>query len=63
MTRAYRTGKALVAGSMSYSTVVFASLFGMIMWSETLPLSGWMGMGLIILSGVLSLRLAPEHGA
>ena len=63
MTRAYRTGKALVAGSMSYSTVVFASLFGMIMWSETLPLSGWIGMALIILSGVLSLRLAPKHGA
>lgn len=61
MTRAYRTGKTLVAGSLSYSTVVFASLFGMILWGESLPLSGWIGMALIIASGVLSLKLAPKH--
>ena len=61
MTRAYRTGKTLVAGSLSYSTVVFASLFGMIIWGESLSLSGWAGMALVIASGVLSLRLAPKH--
>ena len=61
MTRAYRTGKTLVAGSLSYSTVVFASLFGMILWGEALPLTGWMGMALIIAGGVLSLKLAPKH--
>ena len=61
MTRAYRTGKTLVAGSLSYSTVVFASLFGVILWGEALPLTGWVGMALIITGGVLSLRLAPKH--
>ena len=61
MTRAYRTGKTLVAGSLSYSTVVFASLSGMILWGEALPLTGWMGMALIIAGGVLSLKLAPRH--
>ena len=61
MTRAYHTGKTLVAGSLSYSTVVFASLFGMILWGESLPLSGWAGMALVIASGVLSMRLAPKH--
>ena len=61
MTRAYRTGKTLVAGSLSYSTVVFASLFGMILWGEALPLTGWVGMALIIAGGVLSLKLAPKH--
>ena len=45
MTRAYRTGKTLVAGSLSYSTVIFASIFGMILWGEALPLMGWIGMG------------------
>lgn len=62
MTRAYHTGKTLVAGSLSYSTVIFASIFGMILWGETLPLMGWVGMGFIIAGGVLSLKLAPKHG-
>lgn len=62
MTRAYRTGKMLVAGSLSYSTVIFASIFGMVLWGEALPLMGWIGMGLIIAGGVLSLKLAPKHG-
>ena len=61
MTRAYRTGKTLVAGTLSYSTVVFASLFGMLLWGEALPLSGWIGMALIMASGVISLKLAPKH--
>ena len=63
MTRAYRTGKTQVVGNLSYSTVVFASLFGMILWGEALPLTGWMGMALIITGGMLSLKLAPKHDA
>jgi len=63
MTRAYRTGKTQVVGSLSYSTVVFASLFGMILWGEALPLTGWVDMVLIIAGGVLSLKLAPRHDA
>ena len=61
MTRAYHTGKTLVAGSLSYSTVVFASLFGMILWGESLPPSGWVGMALVIASGVLSLKLTARN--
>jgi len=61
LTRAYRTGTTLVVGSLSFSTVVFASLFGMILWGEALSLSGWVGMAFIIASGVLSLKLAPKH--
>ncbi|MBI5627110.1 MAG: DMT family transporter [Nitrosomonadales bacterium] len=61
MTRAYRTGKTLVVGSLAYSTIIFASLFGMLLWNETLPLSSWLGMALIIAGGVLSLRLSPKH--
>ena len=61
MTRAYRTGKTLVVGSLAYSTIVFASLFGMLLWDETLSLGSWLGMAFIIASGVLSLRLSPRH--
>ena len=63
MTRAYRTGKTLVVGSLAYSTIVFASLFGMLLWGETLGAASWMGMALIMLGGVLSLRLSPQKGA
>jgi len=61
MTRAYRTGRTLVVGSLAYSTIVFASLFGMLLWNEVLSLSSWLGMAFIIASGVLSLRLSPKH--
>ncbi len=59
MTRAYRTGKTLVVGSLAYSTIIFASLFGMLLWGETLSLVSWLGMAFIIGGGVLSLRLSP----
>lgn len=61
MTRAYRTARTLVVGSLSFSTVMFSSLFGVILWNEALPLAGWAGIVLIIASGVLSLRLSPRH--
>jgi drug/metabolite transporter (DMT)-like permease len=61
MTRAYRTGTTLVVGSLAYSTIVFASLFGIMLWNETLPFSSWLGMAFIIASGMLSLRFSPKH--
>ncbi len=60
MTRAYGTGKTLVVGGLSYSTVVFASLFGILFWGETLSLSGWAGIVLIVTGGVLCLKLSPR---
>lgn len=54
MTRAYRKGQPLVAGSLAYSTVVFASLFGIVLWGELLAFDQWLAIALIIGSGVLS---------
>ncbi len=61
MTRAYRVGRTLVVSSMAYSTIVFASLFGILLWDESLPATSWLGIILIIASGVLSLSLSPKH--
>ena len=61
MTQAYRIGQTQMVSTLSYSTIAFASLFGLIFWQETLPLSGWLGIALIIVSGVLSLKLSPKH--
>jgi drug/metabolite transporter (DMT)-like permease len=61
MTRAYRVGKTLVVGSLAYSTIIFASLFGILIWHEVLPLLSWLGMALIIAGGVISLQVSPKH--
>jgi drug/metabolite transporter (DMT)-like permease len=61
MTRAYRTGQTLVVGSLAYSTIVFSAIFGLLFWHELLSLSAWLGIALIIASGMLSLRLAPTN--
>lgn len=61
LTRAYSTGKTLVASSLSYSAVIFATLFGIVLWGEILSLVSWIGMALIIASGIASLKLAPRH--
>ncbi len=54
MTRAYRTGKTLTVANLAYTTVIFASLFGVLFWQETLSLSEYMAIGLIIFSGIIS---------
>jgi len=56
LTRAYHTGKILVVGALAYSTVVFASLWGILIWGELLSLTSWLGIGLIVAGGLLSLR-------
>ncbi len=61
MTRAYRTGQTLVVGSLAYSTIVFSALFGLLFWNESLDAAAWLGIALIIASGVLSLKLSPTH--
>ena len=52
MTRAYSRGKVLLSASLTYTTVVFATLSGVVLWGEHL---GWMellGMALVVISGV-----------
>ncbi len=61
MTRAYRVGQTQVVSALSYSTIVFSALFGLFFWQELLAASSWLGIALIIASGMLSLRLAPTH--
>lgn len=57
MTRAYRTGKTLIVASLAYTTVIFACLFGVLFWHESLSLSEYIAIGMIILSGVISANI------
>lgn len=60
MTRAYRTGNHLVVGNLAYTTVLLASLFGILLWGETLSSERWLAVGLIITSGIISVRATPR---
>jgi drug/metabolite transporter (DMT)-like permease len=61
MTRAYRTGNTLVCGALSYSTLVFGALATFIVWNERLAPLEWLGMGVIIASGLLAMRVEKKE--
>jgi drug/metabolite transporter (DMT)-like permease len=53
MTCAFKRGKTLLVANLQYTTVMFASLFGFLLWGEHLSLMAWVGAILIISSNVL----------
>jgi S-adenosylmethionine uptake transporter len=52
MTRAYSSGATMVVANLQYSGIVFAALYSLTIFGDQLPLMGWLGMGLIIVSGI-----------
>lgn len=63
LTRAYRLGNTLVVGALSYSTVVFACIAGIIVWRDLLPLMSWLGIAVIVAGGVLATQVETKaHG-
>lgn len=61
MTRAYRTGNTLVASALSYSNLVFGAAFTYAVWNEKLAPLEWIGMAVIIASGLMAMR-AEKRG-
>ena len=60
MTRAYRTGNTLVVGSLSYSTILYATIFTYLIWDERLQPFEWAGMGIIVASGIIAMRVEKK---
>lgn len=54
MTRAYHSGNTLVAGAFAYSTVVYTAVAGIVFFEEFLSASAWVGIALIVASGLLA---------
>lgn len=52
MTRAYSRGPTLVVASLQYSGIVFASMYSVVVFGDELPASAWIGILLIVGSGV-----------
>jgi S-adenosylmethionine uptake transporter len=54
MTRAFRLGNPLVTANLQYTGIVFSSVFGILIWNDVLGLLGWLGIGVILVSGILA---------
>lgn len=52
MTRAYASGATMLVANLQYSGIVFAALLGLIVFGDRLPLIAWVGMAVIIASGI-----------
>jgi len=63
MTRAYSRGKTLMSAALAYSTVIFSSLFGMLIWGEVMDASSWLAIGLIVASGVAATHFSRVNPA
>lgn len=63
MTRAYSRGKTLMSAALAYSTVIFSSLFGMLIWGEVMAASSWLAIVLIIASGVAATHFSRANPA
>ncbi|UGQ47110.1 DMT family transporter [Massilia endophytica] len=52
MTRAYRVGKTLVVANLQYTGIVFSSVWGVLVFSDTFDWHSWLGIGIILASGM-----------
>lgn len=61
LTRAYTRGSPLVVACLQYMGLVFSSLFGVFLFHEKLPWSAWLGMIIIVISGIAATVLRPQR--
>ncbi|GAA4422723.1 DMT family transporter [Acidovorax lacteus] len=58
MTRAYASAKTqrgtLVVANLQYSGIVFAALYSVLLFGDQIPPLGWLGMALIVGSGIVA---------
>jgi drug/metabolite transporter (DMT)-like permease len=69
MTKAYASAKTqrgtLVVANLQYSGIVFAGLYSVLLFGDKIPPIGWIGMALIVGSGIVAtiLRARAAPGA
>lgn len=63
MTRAYGQGRTETAASLQFSAVVFASVLGVVLFDDRIPLVGWAGIAVIVASGIASTALTARRRA
>ncbi len=67
MTRAFSRGATLLVANLQYTGIVFAAFYSLLLFGDQIPLVGWAGMTVIVLSGlaatVLRTRALPDTPA
>lgn len=63
MTRAYGSGRTLTAANLNFSAVVFASAIGVLVFEDRIPPVGWIGIAVIVASGVASTALTRRRSS
>ena len=67
MTRAFSYGATLLVACLQYAGIVFGALYGLWLFGDDIPLAGWIGMALIVGSGIvataLQMRAVPQSPA
>lgn len=63
MTRAYGQGHTETAASLTFTAVVFASALGVVLFDDRIPLIGWIGIAVIVASGIASTVLTARRSA
>ena len=54
MTRAFSLGKTLVTANLQYTGIVFSSLWGIAIWGDAIDVLGWLGIAVIVVSGIMA---------
>jgi S-adenosylmethionine uptake transporter len=57
MTRAYSRGSTLLVANLQYSGIVFAAFYSLVLFGDQIPLIGWAGMAVIVVSGLAATAL------
>ena len=60
LTRAYKFGNTLVSANFQYAGIIFATIFGIIIWGDHPNIRSWIGMLLIISSGIATTFFRPR---
>jgi S-adenosylmethionine uptake transporter len=54
MTRAYSRGPTMLVANLQYSGIVFAAVYGLVLFGDQIALVGWAGIALIVGSGLVA---------
>lgn len=60
---AYRLASSVLVGALDYGRIIFAALLGYLLFSEVPDMLDWVGISMIILSGLVVLRLSTRPSA
>lgn len=63
LTRAYGLGNALLNAALQYTTIIFASLLGIVFWEESMDRLAIFGVICIVSAGLLSVWRTAQDGA